>query len=148
MEWSVGTVFVIPQSRLSTILKSSTICESSFSLPSLLSSSTASPPSTEEIFLNYLLPCTNTGFLSLFLIELGCSYLNSSSDSSIRFLMNCTWNGNIPALPTAPATSGTHLLEDAIPTVPLGKGSTLCFVLSNIKLWAGDTEIGHYNREI
>lgn len=62
--------------------------------------------------------------------------------------MNCTWNGNIPALPTAPATSETHSLEVAMPTAPLGKGSVLCFMLSNIELWLGDTETGHYNCEI
>ena len=65
-------------------------------------------------------------------------YLNSSSDSSIRFLINCTWNGNKPALlaPIAP----TSVIVVAIPTAPLGKGSGLRFTLSNIKLSPGDTE--------
>ena len=65
-------------------------------------------------------------------------YLNSSSDSSIRFLINCTCNGNKPALlaPIAP----TSVIVVAIPTAPLGKGSGLRFTLSNIKLSPGDTE--------
>ena len=69
-------------------------------------------------------------------------YLNSSSDSSIKFLMNCTWNGNIPAAVSleAPASSVADSFRGAIATAPLGKGSILCFMLSNMKLWAVDSE--------
>ena len=55
--------------------------------------------------------------------------------------MNCTWNGNIPAVSLeAPASSVADSFGGAIATAPLGKGSILCFMLSNIKLWAVDSE--------
>lgn len=73
---------------------------------------------------------------------MSCLYLNSSKDSSIRFFINSTWNGNIPtALPVAPAVSPAGSPDKVRPVAPLGKVSVLCFTLSNIKLCAGDTEI-------
>ena len=55
--------------------------------------------------------------------------------------MNCTWNGNIPAVSLgAPASSVADSFGGAIATAPLGKGSILCFMLSNIKLWAVDSK--------
>lgn len=48
--------------------------------------------------------------------------------------MNCTWNGNNPALLAVLAASSATWVV-AMPTATLGKGSTLCFALSNIELW-------------
>ena len=66
-------------------------------------------------------------------------YLNSSSDSSIKFLMNCTWNGDNAALLAVLAASWATWVV-AMPTATSGKGSTLCFALSNIELWPGESK--------